>query len=112
MLSITLTPDEAGAKSICELCDGFFVSTAQQPRAWIHREYVGFVCPECAAADPDALLERIRQPLAEARTRLRQLEAVEGWLRSVSPDERQRTFRVVRSSGATCTEGLGALPQS
>jgi hypothetical protein len=97
MLSITLTPGEADAKSICELCDGFFVSTAQQPRAWIHQEYVGFACPECAAAGPDALLERIRQPLAEARTRLRQLEAVESWLRSVSPREKRSAFRIIRS---------------
>jgi hypothetical protein len=44
---------DPGSNRICELCDATFVSVADQPRAWLGPEYIGFVCGDCATAGPD-----------------------------------------------------------
>lgn len=101
VLSIILTSEVAGRECICEFCDDVFRSTNDQPRAWIDDEYVGMVCHACATADPDRLQWRIQRPLSEAQNRARQLESVAAWLRTVTPAERRRSFRLL--GGADCS---------
>jgi hypothetical protein len=95
VLSIEMTRDEAGIDMVCELCDQLFVSAASQPRAWIHGDYIGLVCPTCAAAQPNTLLTRIEQPLADARLRVQRLEAIHSWLMAKTPEQKRRSFRLV-----------------
>lgn len=96
MLLFERWSDIAGADRICNLCDARFTATAAEYRAGFGAEYVGHVCRACVEADPDTLLTNLRRPLEEARERLWQLEAIEGWLQAIAPTARRRAFRVVR----------------
>jgi hypothetical protein len=109
MLIFDRWSDTPGAARICNLCDARFSATAEEYRAGFGPECIGHVCRACVEADPDTLLANLRRPLEDARERLWQLQAIEGWLQAISATEKRRAFRVIPGGVDARTVKSGAV---